>query len=87
MHPLSCSMTLTLTLPSTVRTIYLVYSGRSHCIYLGALLSKFRVSGQTCVCANRIYVQSSVYADFASKLAAKVATLKVGNGLDPESYV
>lgn len=47
-----------------------------------AILCKFRGSGQTCVCANRIYVQESVYADFASKLASKVATFKVGNGLE-----
>ncbi|KAG2155128.1 Aldehyde/histidinol dehydrogenase [Suillus bovinus] len=48
----------------------------------GAIACKFRGSGQTCVCANRIYVQSSVYADFASKLAEKVTAFKVGNGLD-----
>ncbi|KAG6334096.1 hypothetical protein ID866_4988 [Astraeus odoratus] len=48
----------------------------------GAITCKFRSSGQTCICANRIYVQSTVYADFASKLAEKVATFKVGNGLD-----
>jgi succinate-semialdehyde dehydrogenase / glutarate-semialdehyde dehydrogenase len=53
----------------------------------GAILCKFRGSGQTCVCANRIYVQSSVYADFASRLAEKVATFKVGNGLDEKTYV
>ncbi|TFK72045.1 succinate-semialdehyde dehydrogenase [Pluteus cervinus] len=47
-----------------------------------AILCKFRGSGQTCVCANRIFVHSSVYADFASKLAAKVALFKVGNGLE-----
>ncbi|KAH7912972.1 Aldehyde/histidinol dehydrogenase [Hygrophoropsis aurantiaca] len=48
----------------------------------GAIACKFRGSGQTCVCANRIYVQSSVYADFASRLAEKVSAFKVGNGLD-----
>ncbi|KAF9006713.1 succinate-semialdehyde dehydrogenase [Cyathus striatus] len=42
----------------------------------------FRGSGQTCVCANRIYVQSSIYAEFASRLAEKVASFKVGNGLE-----
>jgi len=47
----------------------------------GAVLCKFRGSGQTCVCANRIYVQSSIYAEFASRLAEKVAAFKVGNGL------
>ncbi|KAH7887445.1 Aldehyde/histidinol dehydrogenase [Phlebopus sp. FC_14] len=47
----------------------------------GAILCKFRASGQTCVCANRIYVQSAVYADFASRLAEKVVAFKVGNGL------
>jgi succinate-semialdehyde dehydrogenase/glutarate-semialdehyde dehydrogenase len=51
----------------------------------GAILSKYRISGQTCICANRIYVQSSVYADFASRLAQKVAAFKVGDGLDEKS--
>lgn len=39
------------------------------------------------MCANRIYVQSSVYADFASRLAEKVAAFKVGNGLEQGTYV
>ena len=46
----------------------------------GAILSKFRNNGQTCVCANRLYVQSGVYDAFAEKLATRVATLKVGDG-------
>lgn len=54
---------------------------------VAAIICKFRGSGQTCVCANRIYVQSSVYADFASRLAEKVATFKVGNGLDEKTYL
>jgi succinate-semialdehyde dehydrogenase/glutarate-semialdehyde dehydrogenase len=49
----------------------------------GALASKYRNAGQTCVCANRIYVQDSVYEAFAHKLAAKVAQFKVGAGADP----
>lgn len=49
----------------------------------GALASKYRNTGQTCVCANRLLVQSSVYDAFAAKLAAAVAKLKVGNGLEP----
>ena len=48
----------------------------------GVLMSKYRNSGQTCVCANRIYVQDSIYDDFAARLVAKVAELKLGNGLD-----
>ena len=48
----------------------------------GAMASKFRNNGQTCVCANRIYVQAGVYDAFAKKLAAAVAALKVGDGLD-----
>lgn len=48
----------------------------------GALASKFRNMGQTCVCANRIYVQSGIYDAFAGRLAAEVAKMKVGNGLD-----
>jgi len=51
----------------------------------GAIVCKFRGSGQTCVCANRIYVQSAVYADFASRLAAKVSAFKMGNGLDKDT--
>ncbi|KAF9509847.1 hypothetical protein BS47DRAFT_1348659 [Hydnum rufescens UP504] len=51
----------------------------------GAIASKFRQSGQTCVCANRVYVQSGVYADFASKLAQRVDKFKVGNGLDKDT--
>ncbi|WP_332671405.1 NADP-dependent succinate-semialdehyde dehydrogenase [Aromatoleum sp.] len=48
----------------------------------GALASKYRNTGQTCVCANRLLVQDSVHDAFAEKLAAAVAKLKVGNGLD-----
>ena len=50
----------------------------------GALASKFRNAGQTCVCANRLYVQSGVYEAFATKLVAAVAKLKVGNGVEAE---
>jgi succinate-semialdehyde dehydrogenase / glutarate-semialdehyde dehydrogenase len=48
----------------------------------GAMLSKFRNMGQTCVCANRILVQDDIYDAFAEKLSARVAKLKVGNGFD-----
>jgi len=48
----------------------------------GAIISKYRNNGQTCVCANRIYVQDGVYDVFAQKLAAAVAKLKIGNGLE-----
>ena len=48
----------------------------------GALISKFRNNGQTCVCANRIYVHDAVYDLFAEKLQAKVAALTIGNGLE-----
>jgi succinate-semialdehyde dehydrogenase/glutarate-semialdehyde dehydrogenase len=48
----------------------------------GAIVSKFRNAGQTCVCANRIYVEASVYDRFAEKLAARVRGLKVGDGFD-----
>lgn len=47
----------------------------------GAMISKFRNAGQTCVCANRLFVQDGVFDAFAAKLAAKVATLKVGDGM------
>ncbi len=49
----------------------------------GAIASKYRNAGQTCVCANRIYVQDAVYDAFASRLAARVAGLKVGAGTEP----
>ena len=48
----------------------------------GAIASKYRNAGQTCVCANRLYVQDGVYDQFAEKLVAAVAKLKVGNGQD-----
>ena len=49
----------------------------------GAMISKFRNNGQTCVCANRIYVQSAVYDAFAEKLAVAVGKLTIGDGLEP----
>lgn len=48
----------------------------------GAIASKFRNAGQTCVCANRFYVHSSVYEEFVAKFDAAVQQLKVGNGLE-----
>ncbi|MBA4096338.1 MAG: succinate-semialdehyde dehydrogenase I [Rhodospirillum sp.] len=51
----------------------------------GAIMSKYRNTGQTCVCANRILVQDSVYDAFAAKLTAAVAKLKVGDGLKGET--
>lgn len=50
----------------------------------GAMASKFRNTGQTCVCANRIYVHANVYEIFSEKLLKSVKKLKLGNGLDPE---
>ncbi|MFY1054270.1 NADP-dependent succinate-semialdehyde dehydrogenase [Ectopseudomonas khazarica] len=48
----------------------------------GTMVAKYRNAGQTCVCANRIYVQDAVYDAFAEKLAAAVARLKVGQGVE-----
>jgi succinate-semialdehyde dehydrogenase/glutarate-semialdehyde dehydrogenase len=48
----------------------------------GAMVSKYRNAGQTCVCANRFYVQAGVYDAFVEKLAAKAAGIKVGNGFE-----
>ncbi|MDP9892747.1 succinate-semialdehyde dehydrogenase/glutarate-semialdehyde dehydrogenase [Variovorax boronicumulans] len=48
----------------------------------GAMASKYRNAGQTCVCANRLYVQDGIYDAFVEKFAAKVKALKVGNGFD-----
>jgi succinate-semialdehyde dehydrogenase/glutarate-semialdehyde dehydrogenase len=49
----------------------------------GALASKYRNAGQTCVCANRIYVQDGVYDAFVAKLTEKAKSIKVGNGFEP----
>jgi succinate-semialdehyde dehydrogenase/glutarate-semialdehyde dehydrogenase len=51
----------------------------------GVIASKFRNSGQTCVCANRILVQENIHDDFIAALKIAVTELKVGNGLDPAS--
>ena len=51
----------------------------------GAMISKYRNAGQTCVCANRLYIQSGVYDAFAAKLTEAVEKLKVGSGLEPEN--
>jgi succinate-semialdehyde dehydrogenase/glutarate-semialdehyde dehydrogenase len=48
----------------------------------GAIASKYRNAGQTCVCANRLYVQDGIYEKFAEKLVAAVGKLKVGNGVE-----
>ena len=48
----------------------------------GAMLSKYRNAGQTCVCANRIFVQDTIYDEFARRLAEKSAAINVGDGLD-----
>ena len=48
----------------------------------GAMICKFRNAGQTCVCANRLFVQSGVYDEFCNKFSAATATLKLGNGAD-----
>jgi succinate-semialdehyde dehydrogenase/glutarate-semialdehyde dehydrogenase len=48
----------------------------------GAMASKFRNAGQTCVCANRLYAQEGIYDEFVRKLAAKVRAMKVGNGFE-----
>ncbi len=53
----------------------------------GALVSKYRNAGQTCVCANRILVQEGVYDAFVEKLAAKVAEFRIGHGLDEGTVI
>jgi succinate-semialdehyde dehydrogenase/glutarate-semialdehyde dehydrogenase len=50
---------------------------------VGAIASKYRNAGQTCVCVNRVYVQAGVYDAFSAKLVEAVKGLKVGNGLEP----
>jgi succinate-semialdehyde dehydrogenase / glutarate-semialdehyde dehydrogenase len=53
----------------------------------GALVCKFRNSGQTCISANRIFVQAGIYDAFVSRLVEVASSLKVGNGLEPETTV
>ncbi|GAB4009393.1 NADP-dependent succinate-semialdehyde dehydrogenase [Spirosoma migulaei] len=53
----------------------------------GAMASKFRNNGQTCVCVNRLYVHDKVYDEFVGKLSDAVAALRVGNGLDTNSQM
>ncbi len=50
----------------------------------GAIASKFRNAGQTCVCANRVYVQAGIHDAFVTRLKDKMAALKVGNGMDKD---
>ncbi|MBR0784793.1 NAD-dependent succinate-semialdehyde dehydrogenase [Bradyrhizobium iriomotense] len=77
---------------STVKKVGLELGGNSPFIVFddadldaaveGAIVSKFRNMGQTCVCANRIYAQSGIHDAFLSRLAERVGQMKVGNGLD-----
>jgi succinate-semialdehyde dehydrogenase/glutarate-semialdehyde dehydrogenase len=53
----------------------------------GAIISKFRNTGQTCVCVNRIYAQDKIYDEFVNKLSLAVAALKVGDGMDKDVQV
>jgi succinate-semialdehyde dehydrogenase / glutarate-semialdehyde dehydrogenase len=53
----------------------------------GAIMSKFRNAGQTCVCTNRIYVQSGIYEAFVAQFSAAVAKLKVGNGFESDTVI
>jgi succinate-semialdehyde dehydrogenase/glutarate-semialdehyde dehydrogenase len=48
----------------------------------GAIICKYRNAGQTCVCANRLYVQAGIYDAFVERLQARVAAMRIGNGLD-----
>jgi len=53
----------------------------------GALICKFRNSGQTCICANRIFVQDGIYDEFVARFVDATSRLKVGNGLEPDTNV
>lgn len=53
----------------------------------GAIISKFRNSGQTCVCVNRIYAQDKIYDEFVEKLSKAISKLRVGNGLDKDVQI
>lgn len=87
MHHSSFLMTLILMLQLKVNQLALYPCSGELDLVLGAIACKFRGSGQTCVCANRIYVQSSVYAEFASRLAEKVSAFKIGDGTKEDTYV
>jgi succinate-semialdehyde dehydrogenase/glutarate-semialdehyde dehydrogenase len=77
----------------TIKKLALELGGNAPCIVFddadvdaaveGALIAKYRNTGQTCVCANRFLVQSGIYEAFAGKLAARVAQLQVGPGSEP----
>ena len=54
---------------------------------VGAIASKYRNAGQTCVCANRMLIQRGVYEEFATRLAAAVAQLRVGDGVDEQTTI
>jgi len=51
------------------------------------MANKFRCAGQTCVCANRVYVQRGIATDFTAAMAQRVSKLRVGNGLDPQTDI
>lgn len=53
----------------------------------GAMASKFRNAGQTCVCANRFYIHADIYEAFTQKLQAAIAGLNVGNGCEPDVHI
>src|SRR5690606_21510956 len=53
----------------------------------GAIASKYRNAGQTCVCANRIYVQKGIYDRFAERLARTAADMKIGDGLAADTTI
>jgi succinate-semialdehyde dehydrogenase/glutarate-semialdehyde dehydrogenase len=53
----------------------------------GAIVSKYRNSGQTCICSNRLYVHDAVYDEFVAKYASRVAALPVGNGFEDASAI
>lgn len=53
----------------------------------GVVASKFRNAGQTCICTNRLYVQHSIYKEFAQKLTKRIGQLHIGNGLEPSTEI
>ena len=81
----------------TVKKLSMELGGNAPCIVFddadldtaveGAMMSKFRNTGQTCVCSNRILVQEGVYEEFSARLGEAVARLKVGDGLDESSQL
>jgi succinate-semialdehyde dehydrogenase/glutarate-semialdehyde dehydrogenase len=81
-HLTCCNSTLAVTRGLTVRLVLCSFNDADlDKAVAGTIASKFRNAGQTCVCANRIFVQSKIYPAFAERLTQSVRAMKIGDGL------